>query len=100
MERAIRPSTPVAGCVLLPRQSDSVSFSLHLAARDAAALSLRSVDEFWLEVSGAPGNYQYLFYRNTSVGGRVGLREQSFEHVGRLSRVSYSMFCGLQRSLS
>ena len=61
----------VAGRVLLSRQSDSVSFSLHLAARHAAALSLRSIDELWLEVSGAGGDHQHRSDRDAAMVGRV-----------------------------
>ena len=49
----------VARRLLLLRQSDAVPVSVHLAARNFAAFSFRSIDDFRLEVSGAGGNHQH-----------------------------------------
>src|SRR5205085_7078292 len=42
--------------LLFSRQGHLLSLSLHLAARHAAPLPLRSVDELWLEVPVADGD--------------------------------------------
>ena len=71
MERPVRFDAAMARRLLFSGQGLLFPVSLHLAARNAAAISFRSINEFWLEVSGAGRDYQHRANRHPAVAGRV-----------------------------